>query len=96
MELFRKYSRLRMMDGLMIFLAMLMTVTAIVFVCHKDWLNALMNGLWAFIAWRNYQMNVRMTTAGEVIEIQDRIIDSIRKAVKAFEKEKESESCHQN
>lgn len=41
-----------------------------------------MNALWAVIAWRNYQLNVRNTTACEIIELQDKLIHEITDAIK--------------
>lgn len=82
MKLLKKYSTLKLIDGLMAFVCVLLTVTTIVFLFHCDWLNAIMNALWAVIAWRNYQLNVRNTTACEIIELQDKLIDKITDAIK--------------
>lgn len=82
MKLLKKYSTLKLIDGLMAFVCVLLTITTIVFLFHCDWLNAIMNALWAVIAWRNYQLNVRNTTACEIIELQDKLIDKITDAIK--------------
>lgn len=82
MKLLKKYSTLKLIDGLMAFVCVLLTITTIVFLFHCDWLNAIMNALWAVIAWRNYQLNVRMTTAHEFIEWQENIIHDIICAIK--------------
>jgi len=82
MKVFEKYSTMKFFDGLMCFVAVALTIMTIVFLFHCAWLDALLNALWAVIAWRNYQLNVRLTTAGEIIELQDKIIDKITDAIK--------------
>jgi hypothetical protein len=82
MKLLKKYSSLKFFDGLMCFVSVALTITTIVFLFHCAWLDALLNALWAVIAWRNYQLNVKLTTAGEIIELQEQFIDNITDAIK--------------
>lgn len=92
MKLLKKYSTLKLIDGIMAFVCVLLTITTIVFLFHCDWLNAIMNALWAVIAWRNYQLNVRNTTAHEFIEWQENIIHDIICAIKEGSKKDTTEN----
>lgn len=82
MKVLKKYSSLKFIDGFMCFVAVTLTITTIAFLFYRDWLNAVMNAIWAAIAWRNYQLNVKLTTAGEIIELQVQFIDNITDAIK--------------
>ena len=81
MELLKKYSKMKFIDSLMAFVCVTLTITTIVLLFHREWLDAVMNAIWAVIAWRNYQLNVRLTTAVEVIELQGKIIHEITDAI---------------
>ena len=87
MNKIKKYSKLRMIDSIMLLIAVVLSIAVVVFLIHREWLDALMNAIWAFIAWLNYRTNVRLTTAEEIIEIQDSIIDGIRQAIKVEKQE---------
>ena len=83
MELLKKFSAIKLIDGLMGSVCILLTVTTIVLLFHREWLDAIMNAIWAVIAWRNYYLNARLTTAGEIIEMQRKIIHQITDAIEA-------------
>ena len=83
MELLKKYSKMKLIDSLMGFACVTLTITTIVLLFHREWLNAVMNAIWAVIAWRNYQLNVSLTTADEIIEMQGKIIHQITDAIEA-------------
>ncbi len=83
MELLKKYSKIKLIDSLMAFACVTLTITTIVLLFYREWLNAVMNAIWAVIAWRNHQLNVRFTTADEIIEMQGEIIHQITDAIEA-------------